>query len=147
MTKQNTLQSPISQKLNQAQLQIQVKINRLQSQKATLENKLQATSKSLRKARTRTLIQMGGLLNMLNLPSICGINEGEDLQTDLEASDKAAVLLGMLTHLEDSLPSIIFDQVIEQFKQKGIRVIKNHKIQKTRELPISEWGDKAYDKR
>ena len=112
--------------------QIQVKINRLKSQKAVLENKLQATSKSLRKARTRTLIQMGGLINMLNLPSICGINEGEDLQTDFEASDKAAVLLGMLAHLEDSLPPTLSDQVIAQFKQKGIRVIKNHTAQKTR---------------
>ncbi|MEI6628948.1 MAG: hypothetical protein WCN27_06075 [Alphaproteobacteria bacterium] len=73
---------------------------------------------------------------MLNLPSICGINQGDDLQTDFEASDKAAVLLGMLTHLEDSLPPTLSDQGIEQFKQKGIRVIKNHKIQKTRELPI-----------
>ena len=69
---------------------------------------------------------------MLNLPSICGINPGDDLQTDLEASDKAAVLLGMLTHLEDSLPPTLSDQAINRFKQKGIRIIKNHATQKTR---------------
>ncbi len=132
MTKQSTQQSSTPQKLDQAQLQIQVKINRLQLQKATLENKLKTASQSQRKARTRTMIQLGGLLNMLNLPNICGISSGDDLQTDFEASDKAAVLLGMLTHLEDSLPPTISDQVIEKFKQKGIRVIKNHKIQKTR---------------
>ena len=129
MTDQS-MQLSESQKLNQSQ--IQVKINRLKSQKAVLENKLQATNKSLRKARTRTLIQMGGLINMLNLPSICGINEGEDLQTDFENSDKAAVLLGMLAHLEDSLPPALSEQAIAQFKQKGIRVIKNHAAQKIR---------------
>ncbi len=132
MTKQSTQQSSTPQKLDQAQLQIQVKINRLQSKKATLENRLKTNSKSFRKARTRTMIQLGGLLNMLNLPNICGINPGDDLQTDFEASDKAAVLLGMLTHLEDSLPPILSDQVIEKFKQKGMRVIKNHATQKTR---------------
>ena len=132
MTKQSTQQSSTPQKLDQAQLQIQVKINRLQSKKATLENRLKTNSKSFRKASTRTMIQLGGLLNMLNLPNICGINPGDDLQTDFEASDKAAVLLGMLTHLEDSLPPILSDQVIEKFKQKGMRVIKNHATQKTR---------------
>ncbi|MDQ5883797.1 MAG: hypothetical protein QG556_134 [Pseudomonadota bacterium] len=132
MTKQSVQQPSSSQKLNASQLQIQVKINRLQSQKIVLENKLKITNESLRKARTRNLIQLGDLLNMLNLPSICGINEGEDLQTDFEASDKAAVLLGMLAHLEDSLPTALSDQVIAKFKQKGIRVIKNHTAQRIR---------------
>lgn len=132
MTKQSTQPSSTPQKLDQAQLQIQVKINRLQLQKATLENRLKTNSKSFRKARTRTMIQLGGLLNMLNLPNICGINSGDDLQTDFEASDKAAVLLGMLVHLEDSLPPTISDQAINRFKQKGIHVIKNHATQKTR---------------
>ena len=60
MTKQSTQQSSTPQKLDQAQLQIQVKINRLQSQKATLENRLKTNSKSLRKARTRTMIHTPG---------------------------------------------------------------------------------------
>ena len=85
-----------------------------------------------RKAKTRQLIQIGGLVNMINLPSICGINEGDDLQLNLENSDKAAVLLGMLAHLEDSLPPTLSDQVISQFKQIGIRVIKKHTAQKMR---------------
>ena len=132
MTKQSDQQSSSSQKLDSSQLQIQVKINRLQSQKAVLENKLKLNSQSNRKARTRLLIQMGGLVNMINLPSICGINEGDDLQLNLENSDKAAVLLGMLAHLEDSLTPTLSDQVISQFKQKGIRVIKNHTSKRIR---------------
>ena len=132
MTKQNTQESSSSQKLDASQLQIQVKINRLQSQKAVWENKLKIKNNSLRKARTRTLIQMGGLISMLNLPSICGIDEGDDLQLNFEVSDKAAVLLGMLAHLEDSLPPTLSEQVISSFKQKGIRVIKNHTAKRIR---------------
>jgi hypothetical protein len=132
MTKQSAQKSSYPQKLDASQLQIQVKINRLQSQKAVFENKLKIKNNSLRKARTRTLIQMGGLINMLNLPSICGIDEGDDLQLNFETSDKAAVLLGMLAHLEDSLPPTLSEQVISQFKQKGIRVIKNHTAKKIR---------------
>lgn len=132
MTKQSTQKSSSSQKFDASQLQIQVKINRLQSQKTVLENKIKIKNNSLRKARTRTLIQMGGLINMLNLPNICGIDEGDDLQLNFEASVKAAVLLGMLAHLEDSLPPTLSAEVISSFKQKGIRVIKNHTAQRIR---------------
>ena len=127
------MDSLLPQQLDILQSQIQVKINRLQSQKTALENKLKIKNNSLRKARTRTLIQMGGLINMLTLPSICGIDDGDDLQLDLENSDKAAVLLGMLAHLEDSLPPNLSEQMIGQFKQKGIRVIKNHAAQKIKD--------------
>ena len=132
MTEQINQLVSVSQKIDQSHLQIQAKINRLKSQKAVLENKLKLNSQSNRKARTRLLIQMGGLVNMINLPSICGINEGDDLQLNLENSDKAAVLLGMLAHLEDSLPPTLSEQVISQFKQIGIRVIKKHTAQKMR---------------
>jgi Conjugal transfer protein TraD len=110
-------------------LQLQVKINRLQAQKAALENKLQTSSVAARKARTRTLIQLGGLMNLVALPNLCGINDGDNLQLDLEASDKAAVLLGMLVHLQDSLPPTLSDQLIASFKQKGIRMMKNQSAQ------------------
>jgi Conjugal transfer protein TraD len=112
--------------------QLQVKLNRLQAQKAALENKIKAKKIGSRKARTRNLIQLGGLINMVALPNLCGINDGDDLQLDIEASDKAAVLLGMLVHLENSLPPTLSDQLISSFKQKGIRMIKNQAANKTR---------------
>ena len=108
----------------------QVKLNRLQAQKAGLEKKLASSGIAARKARTRNLIQLGGLLNMVALTGLCGIEEGNDLQ--LEAPDKAAVLLGLLQHLEDSLPHTLSENQIEQFRQKGIRVMKNHTAEKTR---------------
>ena len=102
----------------------QVKLNRLQTQKAALEKKIKTKETGSRKERTRTLIQLGGLINMVALPNLCGISEGDDLQLDLEASDKAAMLLGMLVHLQDSLPPTLSDQLARSFKQKGIRMMK-----------------------
>ena len=58
------MDSSFSKQRDSLPSQIQVKINRLQSQKAALESKLKIKNNSLRKARTRTLIQMGGLINM-----------------------------------------------------------------------------------
>ena len=132
MTEQINQLESVSQKIDQSHLQIQAKINRLKSQKAILENKLKLNNNVNRKARTRNLIQLGELINMINLPNICGINEANDLQFNLENSDKAAVLLGMLAHLESSLPPTLSNEVINQFKQIGIRVIKKHTAQKMR---------------
>lgn len=73
---------------------IEISLNRLRSQKAALEFKVKTHGNKQRKMRTRTLIQLGGLLNISPLLSICGIELGDDLQ--LEYPDKAAILLGIL---------------------------------------------------
>jgi hypothetical protein len=52
---------------------IQIKLNRLYSQKTALEHKLKRSD--FRKKRTRTLIQIGGLLELTPLPAICKINK------------------------------------------------------------------------
>jgi hypothetical protein len=78
-------------------------LNRLQSLKAQLSKKQKTYDNTDRRARTRTLIQMGGLLNMIGIPQLCGIEDGDDLQQDLENQDKAATLLGMLVHLNETL--------------------------------------------
>src|SRR3989338_5310138 len=99
---------------------LQVKINRLQAQRAALAYKIAHENRSKRKARTRTLIQLGSLLNMVGLPQICGINDGDDLQLYLENQDKAATLLGMLSHLNASLFSAqnieIDNDMLDKFK-------------------------------
>lgn len=102
-----------------------INLNRLQSLKAQLATRQKSLSNGNRKARTRTLIQMGGLLNLLALPEICGINHGDDLQADLTNQDKAATLLGLLTHLEESLPPTLSAQQLELFKSKGTKRLKN----------------------
>jgi hypothetical protein len=79
---------------------------------------------SQRKARTRTLIQMGGLLDLTPLPSICGINLGDDLQ--LDHPDKSATLLGILLHLCEKIPESISGDDLENFKTKGINFLKKN---------------------
>jgi hypothetical protein len=111
------------------------KLNHLQSLKAQLNTTQARFANSDRRARTRTLIQMGGLLNMIGLPQLCGIADGDDLQQDLESQDKAAILLGMLEHLNESLSvkTVTLDtNSLEEFKQRGIRLMKDHEIKKIR---------------
>ena len=72
---------------------------------------------------------------MIGLPQLCGIADGDDLQQDLESQGKAATLLGMLQHLNESLPvkTVTLDtNSLEEFKQRGIRLMKDHEIKKIR---------------
>jgi hypothetical protein len=111
------------------------KLNRLQSLKAQLNTRKAGFVNSDRRARTRTLIQMGGLLNMIGLPQLCGIEDGDDLQQNLENQDKAATLLGMLVHLNETLsitPLELDPSQLDAFKQRGIRLMKDHETKKIR---------------
>ena len=113
---------------------IATELNRLRTQQVVLERKVAQQSKSERRARTRTLIQMGSLINMRGLADLCGITEGDDLQLDMESRDKAAILLGMLGTLVEQLPPALSSSEIEAFKQKGIRIFKQHETKKYRDL-------------
>jgi len=113
------------------------KLNRLHARKAQLENQQKVLTVMDRRARTRTLIQMGGLLNMIGLPQLCGIHEGDDLQKDPLNHDKAATLLGMLVHLNEKLldqPHLFESHTgtLDGFKQRGIQMMKSHEILKAR---------------
>ena len=56
-----------------------------------------------RKARTRTLIQIGGLFQKASLLPFFDIELGrDDLQSNLDELDKAATLLGFLIHAKDN---------------------------------------------
>ena len=99
-----------------------IKINRLLAQKAALQYKMKKQENSKRKARTRTLIQLGGLLDLTPLLVICNIELGEDLQ--LDHPDKSATLLGILSHLCDQLPEHFTDQDLAKFKSVGENFLK-----------------------
>lgn len=101
---------------------IEISLNRLRSQKAALQHKLKKHDNKQRKARTRTLIQLGGLLDLTPLPSICNIELGNDLQLDHQ--DKAATLLGILMTAANQLPENISDNELSQFKSIGIKILK-----------------------
>lgn len=110
--------------------QLQIKINRLKAKRSGLEQKQKRVLSSERKARTRTLIQLGGLINMIGLPELCGIREGDDLQFDIESMNRSAVLLGLLTTLQEQIPPTLTEEEIDLYKNKGIRTMKIRGMEK-----------------
>ena len=67
-----------------------------------------------RKARTRTLIQLGGLVEKADLLEPLFLNLGQDLQKDPECFEGVAVLMGALAELR---------QVFEAEDAEGQRVL------------------------
>ena len=100
---------------------IEIELNRLRSAKAALENREKIKNNQQRKARTRTLIQIGGLAELTPLLSICDINLGDDLQT--EHREKAALLLGILTEFANAFPEKLSDDDIEKFRKSGLKLL------------------------
>ncbi len=103
-------------------------INRLLANRSAASNRTQKADKSLRKARTRTLIQAGGILSLAGFLSFCGIEEGVDLQHDIANRDKAAVLLGILSEAFERLPNEPLSEHFEQWKNIGTRILKMRKF-------------------
>ncbi|MFN9001701.1 MAG: conjugal transfer protein TraD [Holosporales bacterium] len=101
-------------------------INRLRSQRQRLENYSAKRDLSLRRARTRTLIQLGGLLHMMGLSDYVGIQQGDDLQLDLHASNKAATLLGILLEKFQELHESPSKEELLKWQTAGISYMKTH---------------------
>lgn len=59
----------------------------------------------LRKARTRCLIQLGGLAEKADLLECIGLEIGDDLQKDPETFEGAAILMGAFLSLYDTFHS------------------------------------------
>ena len=103
---------------------IEVQLNRLLAQKASIQHKLKIKNKSERKARTRTLIQLGGILSLTPLLDICDIHLGDDLQ--LSHQDNADLLLGILSSLLDKLPASLSNTDLDNFKHLGTSIRSSH---------------------
>jgi|GEM_PF-1125657 len=58
---------------------------------------------SLRKARTRTLIQLGGLVEKSGILPYLDINMGDDLQLQEDLKENIDILLGSLVDIKQSL--------------------------------------------
>ncbi len=105
---------------------VTVKLNRLKAQKARLEHLTENKTKQERMSRTRTLIQMGGMLSMVNIPRWLDIELGDDLQTDMNKQDQSMMLLGLLATVAEQLPSTFSEERKIELKLKGIRYMKQH---------------------
>jgi hypothetical protein len=77
-----------------------------------------------RKLRTRTLIQVGGLLSLSGLLDQCDVAEGEDLQSDLEGYEKGATLLGILLEASEKLINTNDTNTMDIYRQIGVKKLK-----------------------
>ena len=103
---------------------IEVQLNRLLAQKASIQHKLKIKNKSERKARTRTLIQLGGILSLTPLLDICDIHLGDDLQ--LSHQDNADLLLGIIHTLCEHLPDNLSPSDLSHFQNIGTSIRTSH---------------------
>ena len=116
------------QDISQKYSNIEVQLNRLLAQKASLQHKLKVKNKAERKARTRTLIQLGGILSLTPILEICNIHLGDDLQ--LSHQDKADTLLGILSTLFDSFSGNFDAADLEHFQNIGNALRIAHQVNK-----------------
>ena len=103
--------------------ELTVSLNRLTAQKAHLMTTLKKDNNTERKARTRTLIQLGGLMDVSGLLNVFDICAGDDLERDATKSDNGAALLGCLITVMEQMPAVISDNDKGVFIQKGIRAL------------------------
>jgi hypothetical protein len=105
---------------------VEQKLNQLHAQKAALTHKTRSKSKQERMLRTRTLIQVGGIISITGLLEKFNIELGEDLQSDTNQMDKAAVLLGVFMRVMEQIPNDLTSEEINALKQKGITKMNMH---------------------
>jgi hypothetical protein len=80
-------------------------LNRCKREKEDYLSKRGQTIMSFRKARTRTLIQLGGLVEKSGLLDTLGLKVGADLQRDETCLEGAAVLVGGFSEVHSMLQS------------------------------------------
>ena len=104
---------------------IKIKLNRLYAEKAALKHKIEKQDNHTRKARTRTLIQMGGLLELTPLPSLCEIQLGDDLQGEYQS--KAALLLGIFAKYSEFIPEKLSENEKQKLETLGLTLLASGK--------------------
>lgn len=94
-TRGNSVNTKIMQRLKK----IDQLINRYERQKTLILSRKGQTIMDLRKARTRTLIQLGGLVEKSGLLEPLNLSVGNDLQKDIHCLESAAILMGALSDI------------------------------------------------
>ena len=102
-------------------------LNRLNHQKANLNFKQDSLS---RKARTRTLIQLGGLIEKSRLTHLLDIPLGIDLEKDEASREKACVILGILLNACEELSADTHKDLYQELHIKGLLDMKYDHIRK-----------------
>lgn len=81
------------------------------------------THATFRKARTRTLIQLGGLFEKSGLMESFDLQVGDDLQKDIDKKDQIFALLGGLLELKEMMKQSEFH--IDLLAQKGAELFRS----------------------
>ena len=116
---------------------ITIAVNRLTAQKAQLTTALKKENMAERRARTRTLIQLGGLLTVSGLLELFDILPGDDLELDSTKSDNGATLLGCLITVMEQMPTLVSNDDQDVFKRKGIRALTQRNYAKREQHNMS----------
>lgn len=95
-------------------------INNIKANHYREKSRAEMASNGFRKARTRTLIQLGGLVEKSGLFNTLGIIPGADLQKDPQMTQKALSLLGALAEINMMIKEDITS--LEYLALKGKRV-------------------------
>jgi len=97
-------------------------INRLVVQLQSVKYRNRQKMNNDRKSRTRTLIQLGGLVEKAWLSKLFDISLGSDLQLETNESAKAATLLGLLLESkENAIVQLHDNQQLGHWKNKGLK--------------------------
>jgi hypothetical protein len=91
---------------------------------------MQYKIKDERKARTRTYIQAGSLIDISGLFDLCDITVGDDLQNDPLCREKAETLCGMLLYASEMILRVSNQQKMEKFKKDGRTFLRKRAAQK-----------------
>ncbi len=95
---------------------LQSKIDKIHKKIIQLEMQQRRLKQNQRAARTRTLIQLGGLVVKSGIVEKLGIEIGTDLQREDDQKKKAYALLGLLVeHLPLAVELEKFEQLGKQF--------------------------------
>lgn len=107
-------------------LKTQQRIHKAERFKQMKMSTLQTSSAYQRRARTRSLIQLGGLMEIAGTLDVFGIPLGVDLQKDVSVKNNIAALFKGLLELNKMATSPDVDlnlwalQGLEEFKSKGL---------------------------
>mgnify|MGYP003432069893 FL=1 len=83
-----------------------------------MENRSLSSPQNQRKARTRTLIQLGGLIEKSGLLESINIDVGSDLQKDIHLQENVAILMGGLVEIKEQLKEEMISPTLLKIKGK-----------------------------
>ncbi len=93
--------------------------NRNMSSLARTNMRLKVLSDVERRASTRTKIQAGGLFKIADFFTLCGINEGDDLQLSVTGRKSADILLDILVEAREKFTEALSPEQEDYYQNLG----------------------------